>query len=111
MPEIFRFHGIKIYVYYKDHAPPHLHANYGDEWGVFKIADGTLMPGRSTLNKLAVSVVRKWIRAHREAIMRAWDRALRGEDPGRIGGGGGRKKKAKPRGYGRAPRRYGRSSS
>lgn len=86
MPEIFRFHGIKIYVYYKDHSPPHLHANYGGEWSSLVIADGALMPGRNTLNRPAVAVVRKWIREHREAIMLAWDRALHGLPPGKING-------------------------
>jgi Domain of unknown function (DUF4160) len=28
MPEISRFYGIIIYMYFKDHAPPHFHAKY-----------------------------------------------------------------------------------
>jgi hypothetical protein len=30
MPEISRFLGIVIAMYYRDHAPPHFHAIYGD---------------------------------------------------------------------------------
>lgn len=30
MPEISRFLGIVVYMYYKDHAPPHFHAEYGE---------------------------------------------------------------------------------
>lgn len=30
MPEISSFLGIVIYMYYKDHAPPHFHAIYGE---------------------------------------------------------------------------------
>jgi hypothetical protein len=30
MPEISRLLGIVIYMYYKDHAPPHFHAEYGE---------------------------------------------------------------------------------
>ena len=30
MPEISRFPGIVIAMYYGDHAPPHSHARYGD---------------------------------------------------------------------------------
>ena len=30
MPEISRFLGIVIRMYYRDHAPPHFHAEYGD---------------------------------------------------------------------------------
>ena len=30
MPEISRFLGIVIYMYFNDHNPPHLHAEYND---------------------------------------------------------------------------------
>jgi hypothetical protein len=30
MPELCRFLGIVIYMYYKDHAPPHFHAEYAE---------------------------------------------------------------------------------
>lgn len=30
MPEISRFLGIIIYMYYRDHLPPHFHAEYGE---------------------------------------------------------------------------------
>lgn len=30
MPEISRFLGILIYMYYREHAPPHFHAEYGE---------------------------------------------------------------------------------
>ena len=31
MPEICRFYGIIIRMYYDDHNPPHFHAVYGDD--------------------------------------------------------------------------------
>ncbi|HEY3876562.1 MAG TPA: DUF4160 domain-containing protein [Candidatus Kapabacteria bacterium] len=31
MPEISRFFGIVVYMYYDDHAPPHFHAEYAGE--------------------------------------------------------------------------------
>ena len=30
MPELSRFLGIVIYMYYREHAPPHFHAEYGE---------------------------------------------------------------------------------
>ncbi len=30
MPEICRFYGIIIYLYWMDHNPPHIHVVYGD---------------------------------------------------------------------------------
>jgi len=32
VPEISRFYGLIIYMYPKDHLPPHLHAKYGEDW-------------------------------------------------------------------------------
>jgi hypothetical protein len=31
MPEISRFLGIVIAIYFKEHAPPHFHAKYGGQ--------------------------------------------------------------------------------
>jgi len=30
MPEMSHFLGISIYMYYREHAPPHFHAEYGE---------------------------------------------------------------------------------
>ena len=30
MPEISRFYGIVIYMFYNDHNPPHFHMEYGE---------------------------------------------------------------------------------
>ena len=30
MPRISQFYGVDIYMYYKDHSPPHFHAFHGD---------------------------------------------------------------------------------
>ena len=40
MPEISRFYGIVIQIYYGDHPPPHFHANYAGQ--VAKIDIDTL---------------------------------------------------------------------
>ncbi|EGD50284.1 hypothetical protein TheetDRAFT_2907 [Thermoanaerobacter ethanolicus JW 200] len=37
MPEITRFYGIVIKMYFGDHFPPHFHAIYGEYVGVFDI--------------------------------------------------------------------------
>jgi hypothetical protein len=39
MPEISGFLGVIIAMYYKDHPPPHFHAKYEGQTGVFTIAD------------------------------------------------------------------------
>ncbi len=30
MPELSRFYGIAIFMFYDDHSPPHIHAVYGE---------------------------------------------------------------------------------
>ena len=39
MPQISRFFGIIIAMYYDDHNPPHFHAKYGDEEALISIRD------------------------------------------------------------------------
>ena len=45
MPRVSLFYGIAIYLYYRDHAPPHFHAIYGDDEAVFVIATGAILAG------------------------------------------------------------------
>ena len=37
MPEISRFFGIIVAMFYNDHAPPHFHVRYGDQKGIIAI--------------------------------------------------------------------------
>jgi hypothetical protein len=43
MPEISRFFGIIISMYYEDHNPPHFHAMYGEFKATIKINDFALL--------------------------------------------------------------------
>ncbi|CAN5809883.1 hypothetical protein BH24DEI2_BH24DEI2_15490 [soil metagenome] len=42
MPKISRFLGVIIYMYYRDHAPPHFHAEYGDYEITIQIERGVI---------------------------------------------------------------------
>ena len=58
MPKISEFFGISIYMYYSDHAPPHLHARYGEYTAEFDFK------GRNLKGKLpprVVGLVVEWI--------------------------------------------------
>ena len=46
MPEISRFFGIVIAIYYNDHPPPHFHAKYGEHKVKIAIADGAILEGQ-----------------------------------------------------------------
>jgi hypothetical protein len=55
MPEISRFFGIVIAMYYKEHAPPHFHAKYAGQRAAFSISDLQMIEGR--LPRRAVSLI------------------------------------------------------
>lgn len=40
MPVISRFFGIVIYIYWREHAPPHFHAKYQDQEITMEIETG-----------------------------------------------------------------------
>jgi hypothetical protein len=66
MPEISRFYGIIIRMYIKDHAPPHFHADYGDDSGMINIETGELLQGY--LPRRALRLVQDWAELHREEL-------------------------------------------
>jgi hypothetical protein len=72
MPEISRFLGIAIAMYYGDHAPPHFHARYGDYEITVEI-DTTVVSGR--FPPRALRLVMTWCRLHREELLENWERA------------------------------------
>jgi hypothetical protein len=42
VPEISRFLGVVIGMFYKDHNPPHFHASYGDHEAAIGVQDGAI---------------------------------------------------------------------
>lgn len=74
MPEISRFFGIIIAIYYKEHPPPHFHVKYGDDTGVFSIADLRLIAGH--LPRRVVALVLEWAFEHRDELMKDWELAM-----------------------------------
>ena len=74
MPEISRFFGIVIVMYYRDHPPPHFHAKYGGQTGVFSIADLKLIEGH--LPRRVISLVLEWAFEHRDELTGDWELAM-----------------------------------
>jgi len=77
MPEISRFLGIVIAMYYREHAPPHFHAKYGSQRAAFSVADLRMIEGK--LPPRVVSLVLEWAFQHRDELMENWKRAERKE--------------------------------
>jgi len=82
MPELSRFYGIIIRMYYGDHAPPHFHAVYqGDE---VQINLQTLDVMEGQVRRRALALVLEWVALHRHELDRAWERASRNQMPDKI---------------------------
>ncbi|MGZ6256309.1 MAG: DUF4160 domain-containing protein [Candidatus Limnocylindria bacterium] len=77
MPEISRFLGIRIYMYYEEHSPPHFHAKYAGQVAVIDI--GSLAVLRGDLPGRALGLVVEWARLHREELETNWTRARQSE--------------------------------
>jgi hypothetical protein len=78
MPEISRFFGIIIAMYYKEHTPPHFHAKYAGQRAAFVISDLEIIEG--SLPRRAVSLVLEWAFEHRQELTENWRRAERQEN-------------------------------
>jgi Domain of unknown function (DUF4160) len=62
MPEICRFYGIIIRMFWADHPPPHFHAIYGEYEAVINIMTAEIIQGQLPLR--AHSLVAEWINLH-----------------------------------------------
>ena len=72
MPTVSRFFGIVIFLNYRDHAPPHFHARYGEDEVTVEIRGGAVT---GTMSKRALRMVLEWSDLHEEALMRNWQLA------------------------------------
>ena len=78
MPEICRFLGIIISIYYKEHAPPHFHAKYGGQRAAFSINELKQIEG--SLPKRVISLILEWAFEHRDELMEDWKLAERNKE-------------------------------
>jgi hypothetical protein len=82
MPEISRFFGIVIAMYYDDHPPPHFHAIYGAEKAEFRIEPPGLLKG--ALSPRALALVTEWAAMHQAELLEAWGQREAGQRPRKI---------------------------
>ncbi|MCL4705366.1 DUF4160 domain-containing protein [bacterium] len=70
MPEISRFFGIVIRMYYDDHGIPHFHASYGDHEA--KVGINPIQVIESEIPKRALSLVLEWTALHQKELAENW---------------------------------------
>ncbi len=73
MPEISRFYGIVIRLYFDDHPPPHFHAEYGEDEAL--IAINTLAVISGHLPGRALGLVVEWASQHQDELHQLWSTA------------------------------------
>jgi len=76
VPEISRFLGIVIAMYYREHPPPHFHAKYGDYRIKVNVEDG-VVEGR--FPPRALTHVLEWLELHRDELRADWQLAVEGK--------------------------------
>lgn len=64
-------------MYYRDHAPPHFHAIYGQFEAEIEIASASIMQG--SLPRRAKSLVIEWAKVHQGDLIRDWELARAGQ--------------------------------
>ena len=72
MPEVSRFFGIVIRMYFDDHEPPHFHAMYAGDEAQVGIEPITILEGG--IPRRAASMVFEWAALHQAELMENWRR-------------------------------------
>ncbi len=70
MPEISRFYGIIIAMFFGDHNPPHFHARYADKKVAIEIESLRILEGN--LPPRALGLVIEWASQHKAELLSNW---------------------------------------
>lgn len=77
MPELSRFNGIVISIFYGDHPPKHFHAQYGKKKALISIDTLEVLEGDLPKNEL--SMIKEWAKLHQKELQANWERAIKRE--------------------------------
>jgi hypothetical protein len=71
MPEISRFLGIKIFMYFNEHNPPHFHIEYNEYKASIDIKNFGLIDGKVPAKVLGLVI--EWAEIHQEELLQNWN--------------------------------------
>jgi hypothetical protein len=71
MPEICRFLGIIITMYFDEHNPPHFHVKYNDYQAVVEIKTLNLLAGK--LPARVRGLIEEWAEQHQDKLLEMWE--------------------------------------
>jgi hypothetical protein len=78
MPEISRFFGIVIKMFFDDHNPPHFHAEYSGDVALIEIRNLCVFSGR--LPPRVMGLVIEWATIHQKELFVDWEMARAQKD-------------------------------
>lgn len=78
MPEICRFFGIIIRMFFDDHEPSHIHVEYQGYKAVFDLK-GNITRG-DLRSRTAIKLVREWIDLRSNELQEDWELAQAGKE-------------------------------
>ena len=81
MPEISRFYGIIIKMFFKpkEHEPGHIHALYGEHVGIFDLKSMEMTEGDLPIK--AQGLIKEWISRNQEPLLQMWESQKLGKLP------------------------------
>ena len=71
MPEICRFLGIIITMYFDEHNPPHFHVRYNEHRASFEIKTLNIISGHVPAK--VRGLVEEWAEMHKEELLNMWE--------------------------------------
>lgn len=87
MPEISRFRGIIITMYYGDparHSVPHFHAKYGEYQASFTIQPVSWLAG--VMPRRQMQIILGWAELHHQELLKNWRKLLDAERLDKVDG-------------------------
>jgi hypothetical protein len=70
VPEVCRFFGIVIAMFYNDHNPPHFHVRYGEQRALMAVDTLTVLGGR--LSPRVLGLLTEWAVLHQDELRENW---------------------------------------
>jgi hypothetical protein len=70
MPELSRFLGMVVSIYFDDHNPPHFHVLYNEYEALISINDLAVLKG--SLPSRVLGLVMEWANLHKDELLENW---------------------------------------
>lgn len=84
MPEISRFYGIIIKMFFDEHPPKHFHAEYNEYKALIGLDNFEILEG--SLPSKGHKLVKEWAELHKKELLDNWEKAVKKEPLNKIQG-------------------------